>query len=299
MIISTQYTENGVEKNFDHLAYVEKLKESHYSELKNLIRKAIGLRTQAGFAKEIGMSKEYLNRILKEGSDILPSNRMLEEISRHTQDKSVTLKELLICAGRTPASERLDDRLKTQTRPSLVSVDDNINDVYTFKKNMVEFLIKERDKKTNLSPKEYTEKIMSEFIGQVKYSAFDFECFYNECDYKRMEDWTLDCSEECDEYARDRFGSSTVVKGYVTAVVSKRRNPDEWVRTKVDFAFIFKTDDESDKLIVVDTDWDIPQHIMEEPEFIKINVENTYSLKDYLEEETNPPYIEVITPDTV
>ena len=297
MLLSTFYVENGVEKKYDHVKFVEQLKASHYSDLKNLIRKAMGTRKQFEFAKDIGMSKEYLNRILKEDSDLIPSNKMLESIAANTYDNSVTLKELLICAGRTPASERIDDRMKSKTTPCTISFDDDsrMSDVYTFKKNMIEALIKERDRKTALSPKRYIEDLMSQFIATVRYTAFDFECFYNETGYEVMDDWTIDC----DEYVRDRQETSVVVKCYTTAIVRKHFGPDEWVKTKVDFAIFFKKDDQSGELTIIDTDWDIPQSALDEPAYEKLDIKNTYSLKEFLDEESEPKYVEVeeVTPD--
>ena len=299
MLVSTTYVENGVEKKYDHVQFVEKLKESHYSELKNLIRKAMGLRKQVEFAKAIGMSKEYLNRILKEDSDLLPSNKMLESIAANTHDESVTLKELLICAGRTPASERIDDKMKNKTTPCIISFESNsrMSDVYTFKKNMIEALIRERDKKTSLSPKQYTEELMGEFNANVRYTVFDFECFYNESEYEMMDDWTLDC----DEYVRNRHATSIVVKCFATAAVRKHFEPDEWVKTKMDFAVFFEKDDETGEYTIIDTDWDIPKSALDEPAYEKLDVKNTYSLKEFLDEENEPEYVEVeeITPDTI
>lgn len=289
MLLSTIYVENGVEKKYDHVEFVRKLKESHYSDLKALIRKAMGPRKQVEFARDIGMSKEYLNRILKEGSDLLPSNKMLASIELHSYDESVTLKELMICAGRTPASERVDDWLRYKTTPATVALEDSsrMSDVYTFKKNMIEALIKERDKKTPLEPKEYVKRLMSEFISNVRYTAFDFECFYNESEYESLDDWTLDCGE----YTRNRNEASVVVKCYATAAVRKHFGPDEWVRTKVDFAIFFEHDEDG-TLTIIDTDWDIPQPALDEPSYEKLDIENTYSLKEFLDEENETPYTE-------
>nr|WP_297765893.1 hypothetical protein [uncultured Butyrivibrio sp.] len=277
------YKENGEEKWFDNEAYVEELKNSHYSELKALIKRAMGIRTQVQFAADIDMSKEYLNRILKDGSDMIPSNKMLENISEKSADKSVTFKELLIAAGRTPACERLN----TETRPRILTFDDmQTNDVYNLKKNLVELLIRERGKEISASPKEYLKNLMNEFIDECRYSFFDFECFANEGEYISSDDWGMDV-----RFGENRHTCDTVLMGCVTAAVRTKYEPDEWAKSKVTFAFFFSADeDDNEKLTIIDTDWDIPEWAMDQPALEKIEVDKAYSLKDFLDEVDEPAY---------
>ena len=277
-----KYEENGEEKWFDHEAYVEKLKESHYSELKSLIKRAMGIRTQVQFAADIDMSKEYLNRILKNGSDIIPSNKMLENISEKTADKNVTLKELLIAAGRTPACERLND----EAEPRILTFDGiQINDVYNLKKNLVELFIQERGKDISISPREYVRNLMHNLLDECRYSFFDFECFANESKYDSSGDWGMDV----------KFGAcrnddiENVLMGRISAAVRTKYEPDEWARSTVTFALFFR-ENEDGSLHIVDTDWDIPKRAMDQPALEKIEIDNAYSLKEFLSEENEPVY---------
>ncbi len=286
-----KYNENGEEKWFDHGAYVNELKENHYRDLKVLIKKAMGIRTQVEFAADINMSKEYLNRILKEDSDIVPSNKMLRSISKNSSDKDVTLKELLIAAGRTPACEKLDT---TRNTPNTILVDNlTLNDVYSFKKNLVELFIRERGTVTEYSPKEYLENLLDEFITECVYSFFDLECFVNvnEDSYNTFDDWARDIRFGI---ARHENNTDVVLMGIVTAAVRTKFDPDEWVKSAVSFAFFFEKN-ENGSLTVIDTDWDIPEWAMDQPALEKVEITGAYPLKDFLDEVDEPAY--TIIPD--
>ena len=278
--------ENGEEVYYDNDKYIEELKANHYCELKALIKRAIGdTRTQTEFAKEIGITKEYLSRLLKDGSDMLPSNKAMEKMASVSADKKVTFKTLMVAAGRTPGYEKDN----ADTEPNIITFDDRReNDIYCLKKDMVEFLIERRGDilDGDMDPISYTKKILSDFMYDERYCFFDFEAFATEDEYESTDDYGMDTiSGE----KRCSIADNWVV-GYVTAAVRKSYIPHEtWVTSKVTFALYFERDDV--ETTVIDTDWDIPEWVMDEHEYQQLEISNTYSLKEFLEKEDMTAYV--------
>lgn len=69
------------------------------AKLSKLILNAAGPMTQKDFAVEIGISQEYLSRIISQKRDKPPSVKLLTKIADHTHNASVQLNDLLIAAG--------------------------------------------------------------------------------------------------------------------------------------------------------------------------------------------------------
>lgn len=62
-----------------------------------LLKKAIGNQTQKDFAKQVGISKEHLSRLINQKLDSIPSMETIQAICRHTT--TVSYPELLEAAG--------------------------------------------------------------------------------------------------------------------------------------------------------------------------------------------------------
>ncbi len=92
-----------MENNYSDIAHVEannkknKGEKGEYAEFRVLLRKGIGTRTQADFAKEIGWAPSRINTFLKPKLIARPTVFVLRTLAKHMT--AVTLDELLISCG--------------------------------------------------------------------------------------------------------------------------------------------------------------------------------------------------------
>lgn len=82
-------------------------KKTNYVKFRELLRAGIGTRTQKDFAAEVGLSKEYLNKMLNATEISRPSRGTLTSLAAHMTH--ITLSELLTSCGYevVPVEERV------------------------------------------------------------------------------------------------------------------------------------------------------------------------------------------------
>lgn len=82
--------------------------KGEYKEFRDLLRRGIGTRTQKAFAEELGISKEYLNRMLNNREISRPSAGLLKNMAAHMQ--TITERMLLESCGYTV--EPIEEKIK-------------------------------------------------------------------------------------------------------------------------------------------------------------------------------------------
>lgn len=201
------------------------------SKFKNLVRKSIGARSQAEFAREANLSPSHLTRMLSDDYDSTPHIRTIRNMASAAVN-GVTLNDLLVAAGYEP-----------QVDGSFVYSEDGKDQIV----GITEVQMR------NYNPKkEIVERLIDLRTSRMAFGSF--ESALSDIDWQMdgmVEDLKIDIAEE--KKTSEDMGYHHEADYYIQGMVSCAKRGSV---IKVPFVLYYcKTD--TGNIIIMDTEWEM------------------------------------------